>query len=196
MTTPNYGWPTPADTDFVKDGAAAIRALGDAIDETVSQAGTIPVGGIIMWSGTLGGIPDGWALCDGTNGTPNLAGKFVLGATDIGDVGSTGGEAAVRLYEQHLPGHTHPLGLNGSARSNGAHTHLTRGQVGSASMAHGDQTMLAGGAGGGGTFSIETLGGTGDHTHILNGRTEATGGNSAHNNMPPYYVLAYIMRTA
>jgi len=34
-TTPNYGWPVPTSTDFVKDGATAIEALGDAIDATV-----------------------------------------------------------------------------------------------------------------------------------------------------------------
>lgn len=33
-TTTNYGWTTPADTDLVKDGAAAIRTLGTAIDTT------------------------------------------------------------------------------------------------------------------------------------------------------------------
>ena len=34
--TPSFGWPTPDDTDFVRDGAAAIRALGDAVDGTVA----------------------------------------------------------------------------------------------------------------------------------------------------------------
>jgi len=34
-TTPNYGWPVPTSTDYVKDGAVAIEALGDAIDATV-----------------------------------------------------------------------------------------------------------------------------------------------------------------
>jgi hypothetical protein len=34
-TTTNYGWTTPADTDLVKDGAAAIRTLGSSIDTTV-----------------------------------------------------------------------------------------------------------------------------------------------------------------
>jgi hypothetical protein len=38
-TTPNYGWPVPTDTDYVKDGAAAIEALGDAIDATVFGLG-------------------------------------------------------------------------------------------------------------------------------------------------------------
>ena len=34
-TTSNYSWTTPDDTDLVKDGAAAIRTLGSAIDTTV-----------------------------------------------------------------------------------------------------------------------------------------------------------------
>jgi len=39
--TPNYSWPVPVDTDYVKDGAEAIKDLGDAIDATVfSQAGS------------------------------------------------------------------------------------------------------------------------------------------------------------
>jgi hypothetical protein len=33
--TPNYGWPVPVATDYVKDGYAAIADLGDAIDATV-----------------------------------------------------------------------------------------------------------------------------------------------------------------
>ena len=53
--------------------------------------GTIPVGGIIMWSGSVGSIPSGWALCNGTNGTPNLSGKFVLGAGTISPVAGASG---------------------------------------------------------------------------------------------------------
>lgn len=39
---------------------------------------TVPVGGIIMWSGTIATIPVGWALCDGTLGTPDLRDRFVI----------------------------------------------------------------------------------------------------------------------
>lgn len=39
-TTPNYGWPVPTSTDYVKDGASAIEALGDAIDATVFGLGS------------------------------------------------------------------------------------------------------------------------------------------------------------
>ena len=48
-TTPNYGWPVPTDTDYVKDGAAAIEALGDAIDATVFG---LPAGGLNLISTT------------------------------------------------------------------------------------------------------------------------------------------------
>lgn len=34
-TTTNFGWTTPADTDYVKDGAAAIRTLGNGIDTSL-----------------------------------------------------------------------------------------------------------------------------------------------------------------
>ena len=40
----------------------------------------IPSGVIVMWSGQTDTIPDGWALCDGTDGTPDLRTRFVLGA--------------------------------------------------------------------------------------------------------------------
>ena len=43
-TTPNYGWPVPTSTDYVKDGATAIEALGDAIDATVFG---LPTGGAL-----------------------------------------------------------------------------------------------------------------------------------------------------
>jgi hypothetical protein len=39
-TTPNFGWPVPTSTDYVKDGASSIEALGDAIDATVFGLGT------------------------------------------------------------------------------------------------------------------------------------------------------------
>jgi len=49
-----------------------------------------PVGTIKIWGGGSSLIPDGWHLCDGTHGTPDLTGKFVLGAS-ASTVGSQGG---------------------------------------------------------------------------------------------------------
>lgn len=45
---------------------------------TFIGAGTIPVGGIIMWSGTVANIPTGWALCNGSNATPDLPPYYAL----------------------------------------------------------------------------------------------------------------------
>jgi len=59
----------------------------------------VPQGFIGMWSGGLGAIPTGWALCDGTSGTPDLRDKFIQGAGGSLNVGNTGGAAS----------HSHPL---------------------------------------------------------------------------------------
>lgn len=66
---------------------------------------------IVMWSGAANAIPTGWALCDGTNGTPDLRGRFVVGAGDAYTVGDTGGEAAVTLTTSQIPAHTHSINL-------------------------------------------------------------------------------------
>jgi hypothetical protein len=52
----------------------------------------VPPGTIQMWSGTLATIPDGWALCDGTGGTPNLLDRFVISVVDaVTNPGAIGG---------------------------------------------------------------------------------------------------------
>jgi hypothetical protein len=88
--------------------------------------GTFPLGGIIMWSGAISAIPTGWSLCDGSNGTPDLRNRFVLGATNDGSdstypgisVSQTGGTAdAVVVSHNHGitdPGHEHTFSSNDS----------------------------------------------------------------------------------
>lgn len=78
-------------------------------------------GVMVMYSGLVANIKPGWQLCDGTNGTPNLSGKFVLGSSgDAGanPTGQTGGSNAA---------HTHTLSVTGTvAGTSGAgssHTH-------------------------------------------------------------------------
>ena len=51
----------------------------------------VPKGGIIKWSGAVADIPGGWALCDGTNGTPDLRNRFIVGAGDTYNPNDTGG---------------------------------------------------------------------------------------------------------
>lgn len=71
----------------------------------VGSGESIPSGGIIMWSGST--VPDGWALCDGENGTPDLRGRFVLGSSDSHAIGSVGGSEEVTLTVEQMPEHNH-----------------------------------------------------------------------------------------
>jgi hypothetical protein len=48
-------------------------------------------GMIILWSGSIATIPSGWALCNGSNGTPDLRNNFIVGAGTTYAVGTTGG---------------------------------------------------------------------------------------------------------
>lgn len=108
---------------------------------------SIPVGFIGMWSGAANNIPAGWYLCDGTNGTPNLVDKFVVGAGNRYGVGSTGGSRdAVVVAHDHggLTGdndknHTH----SGTTNSGGNHSH-TGTTNGAGSHSHSGTTNSAG----------------------------------------------------
>ena len=73
-----------------------ITALQDAM----------PVGSIIMFNGKAEEIPSGWAICDGTKGTPNLIDKFIKGSNIAG---STGGASQVTLSVAQLPPHKHKV---------------------------------------------------------------------------------------
>lgn len=66
-------------------------------------------GMIILWSGAAAAIPSGWHLCDGTNGTPNLQDKFIVGAGSTYAVGATGG-ATTHGHTATQPSHKHALG--------------------------------------------------------------------------------------
>ena len=86
----------------------------------------LPRGMIMMWNSTAATIPTGWQLCNGTNGTPDLRGKFIIGST--GDAsglyytGTTGGAAGVALSTSNLPTHTHDLSSSSTATA-GGHSH-------------------------------------------------------------------------
>jgi len=95
---------------------------------------SMPVGLISMWSGAIANIPQGWALCDGANGTPNLKDRFIVGAAGAYNVGSTGGKNQVTLSESQMPSHNHSGNTSNGGRhkhtgytnSNGSHLHNYR----------------------------------------------------------------------
>lgn len=74
-----------------------------------------PKGIILAWYAKAGVFPGGWAVCDGTNGTPDLRGRFLMGVSDMADVGKPGGSDTItglrtgphRLTVDQLPSHTH-----------------------------------------------------------------------------------------
>ncbi|MHA7056519.1 phage baseplate protein [Aquimarina sp. M1] len=166
------------DTEASDRTIASQRAVKTYVDTR------LPKGLISMWSGNE--IPVGWALCDGANGTPDLKGRFIVGlnknSNDYNKIGNTGGEEQVILTAEQLPAHKH----SGKTNSAGNHRHRFTGAA-----KRGD---------GGGTgssndyykaFTRDTQF-AGEHTHAF--ETNATGGNKAHENRPPYFVLAYIMK--
>ena len=171
-----------------------------------------------MWSGADNAVPANWALCNGSNGTPNLMDKFIVGRGNSYGQGQTGGEATKTLGTANLPSHTHTDGT--LAASGGSHTH--------AFSASGTNTH---------NHNIRSTGGD-DHNdsqrHIQNGRndstfgfanidtdnatinfsisgntdpsgslslgvsgdTGSTGSGQSLTNLPPYYAIAYIMRVS
>jgi len=97
----------------VTNGAGSAGSLSVAGKVTVPEGktneakGVVPVGGILAWPHEAGDVPDGWAVCDGENGTPDLRGWFVMGADGDHAPGTTGGENAVTLSAAQMPAHTH-----------------------------------------------------------------------------------------
>lgn len=81
----------------------SVRNLGGSNDNG------LPVGTIVMWSGTASNIPDKWHICDGTSGTPDLRGRFVLGASSKYTTGTFGGEEETLLTIDNMPAHNHGL---------------------------------------------------------------------------------------
>lgn len=69
--------------------------------------GGVPAGMICMWSGDA--VPDGWAVCDGQNGTPDLRGRFILGVSETHPMGETGGAEEVTLTIRQMPVHSHNI---------------------------------------------------------------------------------------
>ena len=69
--------------------AYAFEAAHAAVATTlIDETKLIPSGAILIWSGSIATIPDSWVLCDGSNGTPDLRGRFILGAGNKAEVGS------------------------------------------------------------------------------------------------------------
>ena len=180
------------------------RAHASFIAQT--YAARLPAGIICMWSGSTASIPSGWFLCNGSNGTPNLQDRFVIGAGSGYAVAATGGSANATLVS-----HSHTVSASGTTAGAGSHSH----SINDPTHAHGNVISASGGTfvdlvdfdppGGSsitypGTTNASatgiTINGVGDHTHTVSvsGSTSADGSSATNANLPPYYALAYIMK--
>ena len=182
----------PAPTHVSEPGTPVNKALLQPIEDflaLIDPEGIIPPGGIIMWSGAVDAIPEGWALCDGSNGTPDLRDRFIVGAGGSYNVGDTGGANAVTLTADQMPRHRHGSGTL-TTNTTGSHNHIypspkmksiRPGNEGATYVS--DFSM--------GSGRTEDAGG---HSHTISGYTSYTGSGQAHENRPPYYALCFIMK--
>ena len=173
-----------SDDGTVKLGSGVTVARSSSY--AAAQGSGLPRGAIIMWSGAT--APDGWALCEGQNGTPDLRGRFVL-AAGAGNgltrrtIAAVGGQESHVLTKDEMPVHDHGVGDPG-------HYHTWSGSRQQAGTDDHNNTyeFSKGDAGAGDTVVKNTdFKGTGI-------AIAPTGGSAAHENMPPFYVLAFIMK--
>ena len=141
---------------------------------------TFIAGMIILWYGSIASIPSGFVICDGTNSTPDLRDKFIVGAGDTYAVDATGGSADAIVVS-----HTHTATSTSTVTDPG---HLHR---------------FSGPGPGGGSPQIGNVPGANSATNSnTTGITVATstsltteGSSGVGANLPPYHALAYIMKT-
>ncbi len=138
-------------------------------------------GMIIMWSGSIASIPSGWALCNGSNGTPDLRDRFVVGAGSSYAVAATGGSKdAIVVSHTHTasssvtdPGHTHTANIVNEILAGGPFSTVRPVPLGSGTI--GMTTATTG-------VTVSTS-------------VSSTGSSGTNANLPPYYALAFIMKT-
>jgi len=185
------------------DNFAALDANGNLKDSGETPSSIFPPGGIIMWSGLISAIPTGWALCDGNNATPDLRDRFIVGAGSTYSINDTGGANSVTLTENEMPSHSHSMNSagghnhSGSTSTDGNHSHglpcdndsgASGGPFFKSDNQRRQRTNFTDSAGSHNhSFTTNTAG---DHSHSINN----TGGDGSHENRPPYFALAFIMK--
>lgn len=181
-------------SEFIKN-PMTLRKM-ENLSLTVDQGnGAVPIGGIILWSGAIADIPTGWSLCNGLEGTPDLRDRFIVGAGSSYPVDSTGG--AVSKTTSSNGDHDH-----GSssliASSAGSHNHSSGSLANTTASGSVPQGGGANNAVGSHSHTITgSTGSNGSHVHNISGDTDNNGDHDhSVNVLPPYYSLAYIMRTS
>jgi len=147
---------------------------------------TIPAGLISMWSGSIGSIPSGWYLCDGSNGTPNLTDRFIIGAGSTYAVNGTGGATSVTLVTANMPAHTHTATVTDPGHTHVIATPVTGLTSGGASGWQGTNT--------GNSYTVSSSS-TNSATTGITVSNASIGSGSSFSIIPSYYALAFIQKS-
>ena len=172
------------DDRTAKLGSGAVVAAAGSY--AARHGSSLPKGAIIMWSGR--DTPEGWALCDGSNDTPDLRGRFILGAGQGNGLsprlaGQVGGEEKHKLSVEEMPSHTH--GVNDPGHLHNWTASRQRAGVddqnNTTEFSRGDNSTAD-------TVSKNT------DSRATGISLSVAGAGSPHENMPPYFVLAFLMK--
>lgn len=203
----------PSDGSRATAGGSPILTQGDGVMEVM------PVGAIIMWYGSLGSLPAGWQLCNGSNGSPDLRGVFPRGAGGALVLGATGGASAASGTTSEAGAHSHVVTVGGHTLTTAelpAHNHrLLGGSVSGSVTVDGpiNNTSYKAVAGCRGSITgdtyddvennssnkwIENTGGGGAHDHTASLDTAADHSHTLSSiaTIPPYLAVYFIMKVS
>ena len=184
-----------------REGFSLITLQSDKL-QTTKITNVVPSGGIVIWSGAKNQVPSGWALCNGQNGTPDLTGRFVRMYSDDKDFDGQWFMPDARYAGMNLPNDSlrSILGINRDDRRSCIYK-LAMGQHGGSDRQtleiremprHNHRFDLI--------WTDEKRYPCGSKDNAIHkdvasaGNTADNGGGADHNNAPPFYVLAYIMK--
>ena len=162
------------------------------IRTSVPQGSSLPAGSIIPWYGNLADIPDGFALCNGSNGTPDLRDKFITGAGSTYALGDTGGEAEVKLEVDQTVSHYHSFGRH--TGNNSGYFLSSASTFKLFPLASGTYPGKWNGSGGGGYWSWDGGSTFSTGQNLVTSLAVGTDAPKPHENRPPYFALYYIMK--
>jgi hypothetical protein len=153
-------------------GASGQVLVSSGGSNTPTWVNAFVAGMIMLWSGSSESIPSGWLLCDGSNSTPDLRNRFVVGATSTYAVGATGGSA-----DAIVVAHTHTI-----TDPNHAHSYFGAASNAGFNPSYGGSVTTSPGP-------SNTTGSAATGISI-----NSTGSSGTNANLPPYYALCYIMK--